>query len=212
MITSSSWAGTASCPIQLVSRARKAGLTITPRNVFQHQAVAALGRVAVAAPQPTIAVADVESGDLLPTPVMLYLRERGGPLAGFSQQMLVQTPAGLREEDLAAALQALLDRHAVLRMRLKSGGSGWELEIAEAGAVRASDSLTRVALAGRTDRRAVIDEYGAAARRRLDPKAGAMVQAVWFDAGAEEPGRLLLAIQLHLAVDGRCPGVFCCRI
>ncbi len=41
----------------------------------------------------------------------------------------------------------------------------------------------------------------AAAERRLDPAAGVMVQAVWFDAGASDPGRLLLTIH-HLAVDG----------
>ena len=34
--------------IQLVSRARRAGLTITPRAVFQHQTVASLAAVAVA--------------------------------------------------------------------------------------------------------------------------------------------------------------------
>ena len=32
--------------IQLVSRARKAGLVITPRDVFQHQNVAALAAIA----------------------------------------------------------------------------------------------------------------------------------------------------------------------
>ena len=40
-----------------------------------------------------------------------------------------------------------------------------------------------------------------AAERRLDPAAGVMLQAVWFDAGAERSGRLLLCIH-HLAVDG----------
>ena len=36
---------------------------------------------------------------------------------------------------------------------------------------------------------------------RLDPDAGAMVRAVWFDAGPDRPGRLLLALH-HLVVDG----------
>ena len=39
------------------------------------------------------------------------------------------------------------------------------------------------------------------ANRRLDPPAGVMLQAVWFDAGADQAGRLLLSIH-HLAVDG----------
>ena len=51
------------------------------------------------------------------------------------------------------------------------------------------------------DLAAVIASEAAAAERRLDPAAGVMLQAVWFDAGAGQPGRLLLAIH-HLAVDG----------
>ena len=47
--------------IQLVSRARRAGLLITPRAVFQHQTVAALAAAAgVVAPRPP-AVADADA-------------------------------------------------------------------------------------------------------------------------------------------------------
>ena len=46
------------------------------------------------------------------------------------------------------------------------------------------------------------DPYEAeAAELRLDPAAGHLLQAVWFDAGAKRAGRLLLAIH-HFAVDG----------
>ena len=189
--------------IQLVSRARKAGLTITPRNVFQHQTVEALARVAVLTQEAAPTLADVDSGELLPTPVMLHWLERGGPLAGFGQEMLLQTPAGLHEADLVAALQTLLDHHAALRMRLHRSGNTWRFEIAEPGVVRAAGCLKRIAFAEvqTKDKRACIEKHGSEAKRRLDPESGAMVQAVWFDAGAEEPGRLLLAIH-HLSVDG----------
>ena len=53
------------------------------------------------------------------TPIMRWLAERGGPLDRFSQAMLLQVPAGLRQADLAAALQALLDHHDALRLRLR---------------------------------------------------------------------------------------------
>ena len=51
------------------------------------------------------------------------------------------------------------------------------------------------------DLRELIAAEAAAAAGRLDPAAGVMVQAVWFDAGAARSGRLLLTIH-HLAVDG----------
>jgi non-ribosomal peptide synthase protein (TIGR01720 family) len=49
--------------------------------------------------------------------------------------------------------------------------------------------------------RLLLGEGQQAAESRLDPGQGAMVQAVWFDAGSERPGRLLLVLH-HLVVDG----------
>ena len=49
--------------------------------------------------------------------------------------------------------------------------------------------------------REVVVTQSAAAKARLDPVAGVMVQAVWFDAGPDAAGRLLLVIH-HLVVDG----------
>jgi non-ribosomal peptide synthase protein (TIGR01720 family) len=50
------------------------------------------------------------------------------------------------------------------------------------------------------DTAAIAAEVGHAAGR-LDPERGRMVEAVWFDAGPEAPGRLLLAVH-HAVVDG----------
>ena len=116
--------------------------------------------------------------------------------------MLLRVPAGLREADLTAALQAVLDHHDALRLRLMAavGGDGeWRLEVAPAGAVAAGSCLRRIDVgavdgAGLRERLA---EEAQAAEGRLSPSAGVMVQAVWFDAGAERAGRLLLTIH-HL--------------
>ena len=53
----------------------------------------------------------------------------------------------------------------------------------------AGDCLRRVDVRGLADAalRACIGEQAQAAERRLAPAAGVMVQAVWFDAGAERP-------------------------
>ena len=202
--------------IQLVSRARRAGLSITPRAVFQHQTVEALAAAAGAVADPAQAlpaadVAELASGLLPATPIMRWLKERGGPLDRFSQSMLLRVPAGLSEDDLRAALQAVLDHHDALRLRLiiasQDMASGhdddWRLEIAPAGAVAAGACLRRIDGGAVDDAglRERIAREAAAAEQRLSPAAGLMVQAVWFDAGAERAGRLLITIH-HLAVDG----------
>ena len=136
---------------------------------------------------------------------MRWLAERGGPIERFHQAMLLRLPAGVQEDHLGAALQAMLDHHDALRLRLAGLGEAgeWTLEIAPAGTVAASSCLRRVdsgELEGAA-LRACIAEQARAAESGLSPGSGVMLQAVWFDAGPRRAGRLLLTIH-HLAVDG----------
>ncbi|KAG0163280.1 putative NRPS-like protein biosynthetic cluster, partial [Apophysomyces sp. BC1015] len=191
--------------IQLVSRARKAGWAITPREVFQHQSVAALASVAKPLDDTRPAVADIATGEVPPTPIIRRFLQGDGPIGRFNQTMLLQVPAALQADHLITALQALLDHHDALRLQLlplSARGAGWALQIPLAGAVSASACLRRVEIAalGEAVRQARIRQEVQAAETRLDPQAGVMLQAVWFDAG-DAPGRLLLTIH-HLAVDG----------
>jgi hypothetical protein len=137
------------------------------------------------------------------TPIVHWLRELGGPVDGFYQSMLVQAPAVAGLDDLTAAVQALLDRHDALRMRLSRGEGGWGLEIAAVGTVSAGGVVTRVDVRGVESRalREMVAEETRAAQGRLAPESGVMVQVVWFDAGPQLPGRLLVMVH-HLAVDG----------
>src|SRR5262249_24071613 len=125
--------------IQLVSRARKAGLAITPRAVFEHQTVAGRAGVAGGVGWTCVAGSEMGTGGLAPTPMMRWLLERGGALDRFNQSMLLQVPAGIREADLTSALQAVPDHHDALRLRLEvaAGEGEWKLEVAPAGAVGA---------------------------------------------------------------------------
>ena len=125
--------------IQLVSRARKAGLVITPRAVFQHQTVAALAAVAGVVQETAAALPDVAVGGVAGDADHALAAERGGPLERFNQAMLLQVPAGLREEQLVAALQALLDHHDALRLRLVGARDGRREWSAGGGAARCRD-------------------------------------------------------------------------
>ncbi|MGJ7538624.1 MULTISPECIES: condensation domain-containing protein, partial [unclassified Variovorax] len=190
--------------ILLVSRARKAGIVITPRHVFQHQSVAALA--AAAAPlNASSSQEDVAAGTVIATPIIRWLFERGNAFKRFSQSTLLQVPAGLEEQHLTTALQALVDHHDALRLRLAptSDADGWSLHIPPLGAVDARASFLRVSIAGMDEaaRRACIAKASQDAIDRFDLETGRLLQAVWFDAGTEEPGRLFLTVH-HLVVDG----------
>ncbi|MFC7396829.1 amino acid adenylation domain-containing protein [Chelatococcus sp. GCM10030263] len=187
--------------IQLVSRAASAGLIFTPRDVFEHKTVARLAEIASFATGPR--VADIGTGRVPLVPIMHWLGTQSGPIDRFNQTMLLEVPAGLDPADLKAALQAVLDHHDALRLRLTVKGDDWALTIADRGAVDAATCLRRVVITGlSTDAMAMrMAEETAAAAARLVPGDGVMVQAVWFDAGGDSPGRLLLVLH-HLVVDG----------
>jgi amino acid adenylation domain-containing protein/non-ribosomal peptide synthase protein (TIGR01720 family) len=197
--------------ITLVGRARREGLTLTPRDVFAHPTPAGLA-VACAGASPADgsgSAADLALGGVgpvTPLPIVGWLRERGGPIGRFAQAMLVQAPADADLDRLTRALGALVDHHDALRLRLlrpAPGADVWAFETRAAGAVDVGEWVRRVDVRGLGDqaRRAVIGAESDAATGRLDPDAGVTVQAVWFDAGPGEPGQLLLVAH-HLVVDG----------
>ncbi len=102
--------------IQVVSRARSAGLELSPRDVFQHPTVEALAAVATMTIQPTQS-SEEGVGEVIATPIMRWLFEKVN-FKHFHQSMIVRVPASIREEDLLQVLQAVLDVHDVLRARL----------------------------------------------------------------------------------------------
>ncbi|MDT5119454.1 MAG: hypothetical protein QOE30_5193, partial [Mycobacterium sp.] len=175
--------------MQVVSRARAAGVLCRPRDIFVEQTVARVARVASVATDEA-GVVDEGIGPVPATPIMRWLQDVEGPIEQFNQTIVVQAPAGVTEADVAIVLQALLDRHAMLRLRVDYSGAGvWSLEVPEAGSVDAQSCLQAV--------ETFSDEELVAARARLNPAAGAIVSALWVTSTSQ-----VVLIIHHLAVDG----------
>ncbi|MGW4099624.1 amino acid adenylation domain-containing protein [Mycobacterium sp. NPDC004974] len=178
--------------IQVIWRAHGAGLTGRPRDIFVQQTVARLARV-VRMADSTGGVIDEGLGPVVATPIMRWLKslERAdGPIDEFNQTVVLQAPAGASEDDVVILLQALLDRHGMLRLRAEDDGAGgWSLTVPEADMVDARGYLHTVDL--------LTEDALAAARSRLNPAAGAMLSALWSSA----TGQLALVVH-HMAVDG----------
>ncbi|MGH3564524.1 MAG: amino acid adenylation domain-containing protein [Pseudonocardia sp.] len=194
--------------IQLVSRARKAGVVISPRDVFERRTVAAVAAVAKDADTAaTVTEAPDDGVGVVPlTPAMYWLLERGGPIDGYAMAVVVQTPADLSQQRLTLLWQAVLDRHDLLRARLErpdGDGQQWTLRVGPVGSTAAESCISRVDAAALNDEdpRWVIETEETAAVGRLALQAGVTTQVVWFDCGPARPGRLLVMIH-HLVVDG----------
>jgi amino acid adenylation domain-containing protein/non-ribosomal peptide synthase protein (TIGR01720 family) len=170
--------------MQVVARARAAGLSCRPRDVFVEQTVARLALV-VGTVSDASDVVDAGVGPVVTTPIMRWLAGVDGPTDQFNQTMVVQAPAGVTETDVAMLLQALLDRHAMLRLQVDAS---WSLQVPDSGAT-AGDCLHTVD--------ELTEDVVVAARSRLNPAAGVMLSALWV-----APVRQLVLIIHHLAVDG----------
>ncbi|RVW08080.1 amino acid adenylation domain-containing protein [Prescottella agglutinans] len=193
--------------IRLVNLARREGISITPRQIFEQRTARELARLigdtGTSADESAPTRAPITTtGDTLPMPVVHRLSEWSGGTDRFNQAVLLHSPAGSTAENITTALQSVLDHHDGLRQCLTRHAPGvWSLHIAERGTV--APSLRRVDVSGHDEAqlRAVIGTESAAAADRLDPASGAVVEAVWFDAGEHDLGRLLLVAH-HLVVDG----------
>jgi amino acid adenylation domain-containing protein/non-ribosomal peptide synthase protein (TIGR01720 family) len=178
--------------LQLVSKARKAGLVLAARDIFQHQTPEALA-LAAAPARPvagTPALVD-EVGPFPATPIIRSLFEQGSAFKRFHQSVLLQVPDNLQESEFVRLLQLLVDQHGSLRLRL---GPDRKLQIAPRGRVDAKECLRILDIASNSE---LAENARLTAEHGLDPEAGTIFQAVWF----LKDYRLLLMVH-HLAVDG----------
>ncbi|MFD0043136.1 amino acid adenylation domain-containing protein [Streptomyces anulatus] len=189
--------------IKLVGETRRAGLVITPRDVFEHKTVAGLAAVARTVAELPPQDPDAGIGDVPLTPMTHWLRDNGGRIERFHQSVLLRIPAEVTLPTLRSAVGTVLDHHDALRLRLTTEDGAWSCEVRPRGAVDPADCVSRVDVAGADAEkvRALIAEEAEQAVASLSPAEGTTLRAVWFDAGPGEPGRLLL-VGHHLAVDG----------
>ena len=196
--------------LQVVARARAAGVRITPRHLFLHQTVAELAAVAErdrapdAAPA-SAAPAESTGGEVPLTPAQAWLFAQG--LAAphhFNQALLLELhgeAARLPESAWRAVVATLLERHEALRLRFAPADGAWRARVAAPDAGSVPYARVDLAALEAGERRARLEAACAERQGSLSLEHGPLLRAVHFDLGDGEPERLLLAIH-HLAVDG----------
>jgi amino acid adenylation domain-containing protein/non-ribosomal peptide synthase protein (TIGR01720 family) len=193
--------------IQVVVRAARQGISLTPRLLFEHQTVAQLAAVAGRSPRLAAAQEPVV-GPVPLTPVQRFFFAGEPALPHHDNQALlfaVARPVAVGR--LAAALARLVRHHDALRLRFHRVAGGWQQVVpppeAEAPAFLAVDlaALAPHGDAAATAIAAAIAAAASAAQASLDLGRGPLHRMVLFDLGPGRPGRLLWIIH-HLVVDG----------
>jgi amino acid adenylation domain-containing protein/non-ribosomal peptide synthase protein (TIGR01720 family) len=185
--------------IQIASRARRAGLNILPKQLFQAQTIAELAALAhqAAASQ---AEQGVVSGPLPLTPIQRWFFEQGfAEPQHFNQAVLLETSQPLDVARLSKTLEYLWVHHDALRMKFEQVDGKWQqINRPLEGAI----PLSTFDLTGLPpdEQRAHIERQTAQLQASLNLSAGPLAQVAYWNLGPDRPGRLFIAIH-HLVVD-----------
>ncbi|MFH8989500.1 non-ribosomal peptide synthase/polyketide synthase [Streptomyces sp. NPDC017940] len=189
--------------IQIVSRARQAGLALTTKDVFRHRTVAELALCARAA-APRSAAADTTVPTEAPlTPIQRWYldgRAPGDPLRFTMTQRLELSP-GTDLSALAEAADALVRHHAALRTRFRrTGDDGWRQEVLPEPP---GELLTHHDVTGLDDAavESEVQRSADAAQASLEPAEGRVVRFLVFDRGPGRTAQLVITVH-HLVMDG----------
>ena len=118
-----------------------------------------------------VGVVDEGIGPVVATPIMGWLRDVDGPVDEFNQTLVLQAPAGVSAADVETVLQAVLDRHATLRLQVEDDGDGdWSMAVPKVGSVDARGCIESV--------RVLSDAALVAARTRLNLAAGVLLRGL----------------------------------
>jgi nonribosomal peptide synthetase CepB len=188
--------------MQLVARARRAGVLFTPQDVFERKTPAELAVVADSQSAGQAEPADDGSGAVPLTPVMRALAARGSLGGQLTQWAVWAVPGGLQAVRVDAAVAAVAAAHPVLAARLARDGDEWALHVPAAGQVPAL-GVSRIDATGAGEGR--LEGLAVQAARHasglLDPAGGVMARVAWVDAGPGADGLLVMVVH-HLVVDG----------
>ena len=181
--------------IQVVARARQAGLTLSSKDLFRHQTIAALARV-VTTGGPAAPAPEEPAGPAPLGPIQSWLFEH----LDAPWRLTMSVHIVLSSVDVPAlvtALRRVAERHGALRMRFSRDGGGWTQQPAEIGD---TGLLRQVDLSEVDDISAALHVEASRAQTSLDIVAGPVWRAVLFTF-ADRPPQLFLTAH-HLVMDG----------
>ncbi|MFI5618577.1 amino acid adenylation domain-containing protein [Streptomyces sp. NPDC051567] len=188
--------------IQVVSRARQAGLALTSKLLFVHQSVAALATVVEKAAVTAVAAdAGAVSGRVELTPIQewFFTTHTVNP-DHYTMSVQVELDPVTDSAVLGRALDAVVAHHDALRMRYVKLGGRWTQEYGSRPAGALLDELD-LATSGATERDRALDDAALAAQRSHDLSTGELVKGVFVRLGEGQAPRLFLAVH-HVVMDG----------
>jgi non-ribosomal peptide synthase protein (TIGR01720 family) len=185
--------------IQVVARANRAGLALTPDQLFQHQTVAALAAVVGTAARGRGRAGTGDGAGPL-TPIQHWFFEQGlAEPHHWHQSLGLGIPSELDPALLEQAVHQVVRQHDALRLRFAPEGAGWRQAHGEVDVPVPVHEVDLSALDEEEQERRVrrvVDELAAG----TDLARGPLLRVARALRGGGRPDRLLLVAH-HLVVD-----------
>ncbi|MEG0859820.1 MAG: non-ribosomal peptide synthetase [Pseudomonas sp.] len=179
--------------IQVVSRARQAGLHFTPRDLFQHQTIQTLATVVRRSADSQVDQGPLRGRAAL-TPIQHWFFDSDVPQPQhWNQAVLLAPTERLVPRALEQALQQLVEHHDTLRLRFSAQDGQWQGDYVQG---ESRELLWQVSVNSVADCQPLYSDV----QRSLDLHNGPLLRALLVE-DSDGQQRLLLAIH-HLAVDG----------
>ncbi|HEX8694772.1 MAG TPA: amino acid adenylation domain-containing protein, partial [Longimicrobium sp.] len=187
--------------IQIVARARRAGLKITPRQLFEHPTVAELAAVAGVEGGASEAEQGIVQGPVELTPIQRgFFAELPPEPHHWNLSVLFEVRGRLDASVLERAVARVAAHHDALRMRFRREDGEWRQENAGLDGRRWTACVDLSAL-GEAEQRREVEREAARLQKSLSLEEGRLLRAVAFDRGEGRSGRLLIVVH-HLVMDG----------
>jgi amino acid adenylation domain-containing protein/non-ribosomal peptide synthase protein (TIGR01720 family) len=186
--------------LQIIARAARAGLRLTPRQFFERPTIAGLAAVAEVTTSGQAEQGAV-TGPVPLTPIQHWFFEQNlAEPHHWNQSFLLEVRGRLDPTFLERSVAALSIHHDVLRSRFRKGEAGWEQSIADPDC---EAPFVRIDLSTLPEmgQRGALEALAAALQASLGLEEGPLVRVASFDMGDGRPDRLLIVAH-HLVVDG----------
>ncbi len=112
--------------LQVVSRARREGMRVTPKQVFENPTIEGLVRVAERGKEVEVEQGLVE-GEVKQTPIQRWLMEQEmEEVSHYNQAVMLEMDGEVRVEEMREVVRRMVEHHDALRMRYRrEEGGGW---------------------------------------------------------------------------------------
>lgn len=184
--------------IQIVARARQAGLQFTPAQLFQHPTIAALAKVAKQKSASTAEQGKIEGSAPL-TPIQhWFFQHNFANVHHWNMSIFLRFNSAVDGQILEKALHAVINHHDALRLRFRKKNGQWQQSFSPT--LKNTLNFQRCDLTGIANdaRDAKIAREKVKAAGSLNIGSGPVLNAIFFEGGVSQ---LFLTLH-HLVVDG----------